>query len=68
MQFRCQYFANSLYFSLLAGNLGGEGLAQDCVLRQSFETHRLTRVATVGGYQYSLFFLSSQYWAAGEHE
>lgn len=27
------YFANSLYFSLLAGNLGGEWLARDWVLR-----------------------------------
>jgi len=27
---------NSLYFSLLAGNLGGEGFARDCILRQFF--------------------------------
>ena len=27
-------FANSLYFSLLAGNSGGERLAPDCPLRQ----------------------------------
>src|ERR1035441_10427073 len=29
---------NSLYFSLLAGNLGGEGFARDCVLRQQVST------------------------------
>jgi hypothetical protein len=33
LQFRGQKFANSLYFSLLAGNLGGEELAPDCTLR-----------------------------------
>jgi hypothetical protein len=27
--------ANSLYFSLLAGNSGGEGLAPDCALRHT---------------------------------
>jgi len=43
MQFRekeCHFggqtFANSLYFSLLAGNSGGEELAPDCALRQTF--------------------------------
>jgi len=30
-----QNFANSLYFSLLAGNFGGEELAPDCALRQT---------------------------------
>jgi len=30
-----QKFANSLYFSLLAGNSRGEGLARDCALRQT---------------------------------
>jgi hypothetical protein len=30
--------ANSLYFSLLAGNSGGEGLAPDCALRHSVWT------------------------------
>src|ERR1039458_6960042 len=29
---------NSLYFSLLAGNLAGEGLAADCLLRQTVST------------------------------
>jgi hypothetical protein len=29
-----QNFANSLLFSLLAGNFGGEELARDCALRQ----------------------------------
>src|ERR1035438_10301378 len=28
----------SLYFSLLAGNFGGEGFARDCVLRQTVST------------------------------
>jgi hypothetical protein len=28
------FWLNSLYFSLLAGNFGGEGFASDCVLRQ----------------------------------
>ena len=32
--FRGQNFANSLYFSLLAGNSRGERLARDCALRQ----------------------------------
>jgi hypothetical protein len=30
-----QKFANSLYFSLFAGNSGGEGLARDCALRHT---------------------------------
>jgi hypothetical protein len=34
VHFREQNLANSLYFSLLAGNSGGEGLAPDCALRQ----------------------------------
>ncbi len=33
--FRGQKFANSLYFSLLAGNLAGEGLAPDSLLRHA---------------------------------
>jgi hypothetical protein len=35
VHFREQNSENSLYFSLLAGNLGGERLAPDCVLRHA---------------------------------
>src|ERR1017187_6331875 len=34
---------NSLYFSLLAGNLAGEGLAADCLLRQTVSTAEKVR-------------------------
>ena len=40
MHFRRQEFANSLYFSLLAGNSAGEGLARDCALRHIFNDLR----------------------------
>jgi hypothetical protein len=30
---------NSLYFSLLAGNLGGEEFARDCILRHAVIAH-----------------------------
>jgi hypothetical protein len=33
-----QNWRNSLYFSLLVGNLAGEGFASDCVLRQLVST------------------------------
>jgi len=35
VQFRWQETPNSLYFSLLAGYLGGERLARDCALDRS---------------------------------
>jgi hypothetical protein len=43
--FRGQNCANSLYFSLLAGNSGGERLAPDCALRHTVLTaEKLSRL------------------------
>src|ERR1035437_7246029 len=52
---------NSLYFSLLAGNLGGEALAADCLLRQTVWTaEKLSCVAPLIGEKRGLFAVFPQ--------
>src|ERR1035438_1836615 len=52
---------NSLYFSLLPGNLAGEGLAADCLLRQTVWTaEKLCCVAPLIGEKRGLFAVFPQ--------
>jgi len=44
--FRGANFVNSLYFSLLAGSLGGEGLARDCALRHYLRFQAFFRIVS----------------------
>ena len=64
--FEGQETPNSLYFSLLAGNLGGERLAPDCALRRPFIFCYLQYVTTTD-YQIPIILLPARYYLPEAH-